>query len=132
MNPAQSQVRFRPQVSPRCGRITLADGKAVAERVYWFDTFGLRLRGLLARPALQPGEGALLVPCRSVHCLGMRYTIDAVYLSPDGEVLRTLTIRPNGLGPHVARAAAVLELPAGSAAAIGLALGKRLVLHPPK
>lgn len=90
------------------------------------DTPLLRLRGLLGRRPLHPGEGLLLVPCASVHTWFMPGAIEVVFLAGDGEVLRVIP----RLGPRRAascRAArAVLELPPGTCARAGVRAGDRL------
>src|SRR5215216_544226 len=76
-----------------------------------------RMRGLLGRTALTPGQGLLIVPCQGVHTLGMGYPIDVVHLDRDGVVRKVLqAVRPWRLGPLVWRSKLVLELPAGAAA----------------
>ena len=108
------------------------------ERTLWLDgrpavvahlasTWRARARGLLFRRALLPGEGMLLVDCRSVHTWLMRYTIDVVYLDAD---LRVVKVAPRvrrwrfSVGGRRARHA--LELTAGDAERIGLVAGARL------
>lgn len=88
-------------------------------RVEVVRTFRARLRGLLGRNALSPGEGLLLRPCRAIHTIGMRFAIDAVFLDREFRVTRVCRdVRPGRLfvsgGP---RAAAVLEMAAGHAPA---------------
>ncbi len=90
------------------------------------DRFFLRLRGLLGRD-FQKFDALLLVPCASVHTCFMSRPIDAVFLSTDMRVIRTQAdIPPWKLRARCAGAAAVLELPAGSAAKWGLETGDRL------
>ena len=50
------------------------------------DTMWTRLRGLLGRPALCPGEGLVIAPSRGVHTHGMRYPIDIVLVDEGGVV----------------------------------------------
>lgn len=78
-------------------------------------TMFTRLRGLLGTRNLPEGSGLLIEPCNSVHMLGMRYPILAVYLDRGGVVLRSMVLRPWWFGPLVPRAHAVLELPASLA-----------------
>lgn len=75
-----------------------------------------RARGLLGSPPPAPGQGVLLRG-KQVHTLGLRYPIDAVYLSKAGEVLEVRTLGPFRLGPLVWRAKWVLELAGGEAEA---------------
>jgi hypothetical protein len=104
------------------------DGAVVCERVSVADSPLTRLRGLLGREGLQPGEGLLLRPAGSVHTCFMRFPIDAVFLNRDLVVLGIT----DGLEPWRAAARrgakAVLELPAGESASRGLQVGDELVL----
>jgi uncharacterized membrane protein (UPF0127 family) len=87
-----------------------------------------RLRGLLARPALQGEEGMLLPSCRLIHTFGMRYPIDVVYLGKGGQVLKvTAALAPGRMDGHL-RACSVLELAAGAAQHCGIVPGVRLPL----
>jgi uncharacterized protein len=87
------------------------------------------MKGLLGARELADGEGLLLRPAGSIHMFFMRFPIDAVFLDRD---LRVVGIAPD-LRPWrmAARrgARAVLELPAGQAAARGLETGQRLVVE---
>lgn len=89
--------------------------KAIDLRVFCADSFFLRLRGLLGR-TLAPDEGLLLVPCGSIHTVGMGFAIDAVFLDKYGRVLHILRgAQPGHCFPAVRGAHAVLELRAGCA-----------------
>jgi uncharacterized membrane protein (UPF0127 family) len=75
-----------------------------------------RARGLLGRAGLPPGEALVLAPCGSIHMLGMRFPIDALFLDREGRCLAVArNLRPWRLGPFVRGARAVVELPAGAA-----------------
>ena len=102
----------------------LADRAAVA------DTFWRRLRGLLGRDGLAAGEGLVIVPCTSVHMLGMRFPLDVLYLDRSGTVLKALPeLQPGQFGPLVWRSHLAVELPAGSIAATGTEVGDRVELQ---
>ena len=60
----------------------------MAARCHIADRALPRLRGLLGRRALDPGEGMLIVPARSIHTVGMRFAIDAVFIDRGGIVVR--------------------------------------------
>lgn len=82
-----------------------------------------RLRGLLGRLPLAPGQAMLLSPCSTIHTLGMRYPIDVVFLARDGRVLRVAReVAPWRMRGHW-RARCVLELAAGEAARCGIVPG---------
>jgi uncharacterized membrane protein (UPF0127 family) len=102
------------------------NGEVVVDRCVVADSPASRMKGLLGRSELRPGEGLLLRPASSIHTCFMRFPIDAVFL--DGG-LRVLGIS-DGLRPWRAAsrrgARAVLELPAGESARRGLEVGDSL------
>ncbi len=86
---------------------------------------------MLGRPAPVEGEGLLLAPCRGVHMFGMRYPLDVVFLDEDGVVVASFpALAPGKRTPLVNRAAFALELPAGTVAATGTAVGDPLYWTP--
>lgn len=96
----------------------------LGDRVILADRWWLRLRGLLLRPPLRPGEGLLLAPCRAVHMAGMRYPIDVAFLSADGEVVALYPrLEPGARTAWHRTARSALELPAGTFAATGTTVG---------
>jgi uncharacterized membrane protein (UPF0127 family) len=96
--------------------LTTADGSTICDSCVVADRMLPRMKGLLGRRELSSGEGMLIRPTSSIHTFFMRFPIDAVFLSRDGEVLK---VKPN-VGAWRARfcrgAHSVLELPAGEAA----------------
>ena len=104
------------------------DGTIVCERCTVAESPLTRLRGLLGRDGLEPGEGLLLRPASSVHTYFMRFPIDVVFLD---RALVVLGI-DDGVDPWRAKgrrgAKAVLELPAGESSRRGLSIGDRLTL----
>src|SRR3954468_19680108 len=83
----------------------------LACRASMADSFWRRLRGLLGRDGLQQGEGLVIVPCNSVHMLGMRFPLDVLHLDKVGTVLRVLPdLKPGQLGPMVWRSHLAVEL----------------------
>lgn len=107
-------------------------GAVLAARAARADRFLPRLVGLLGRRALAEGEGLLLVPCSSIHTLGMRFPIDVLFLGPEGNVLRALHgVPPWRVPAPVPGARMVLELPAGTLARTGTIDGNLVVLAAP-
>lgn len=103
----------------------------LAARATVADTFWPRLRGLLGRTELEQGEGLVIVPCSSIHMLGMTFALDVLHLHRDGTVLKALSnIKPGQLGPMVWRSHLAVELPAGTIAATGTVQGDRITLEP--
>ncbi len=103
-------------------------GTAICERCELADGPWRRLRGLLGRGELSPGEGMLLRPSASIHTAFMRFPIDVVFLDADLCVLGVRhNLRPwRAAGDRGARA--VLELAAGEAEGRDIALGEQLQL----
>jgi uncharacterized protein len=87
---------------------TLADRLEAA-----FDSAS-RNKGLLQRDSLPAGQALILAPCNSIHTFFMRFSIDVLFMSRNGQVLRLArTLAPWRIA-MAWRAAAVVELPAGT------------------
>lgn len=97
--------------------VELAAGISVA------DTPLARMKGLLGRRTLEPGEGLLLRPAGSVHTAFMRFPIDVVFLDGDCRILRVEANVPPWRLVAQRGAKAVLELPAHAAECSGLRPG---------
>ena len=110
-------------------RVTLRreNGEVVVDECVVADSPASRMKGLLGRSELRPGEGLLLRPASSIHTFFMRFPIDAVFLDGGLRVLRISDeLRPwRAASRRGARA--VLELPAGESARRGLEVGDTLV-----
>ena len=104
------------------------DGEVVCERCLVADSPWSRMRGLLGRPGLESGEGLLLRPTGSVHTFFMRFAIDVVFLSRDGEVLKVARALPAWRTAGARRAKAALELAADEADRREIRVGTRLDL----
>jgi len=94
------------------------------------DNIWTRLRGLIGHRPLRDGEGLMITPCNSVHTCFMRFPIDVVYVTEDGEVVGLAQqLHPFRIGPIVRRARFVLELPAGTIAKTGTQIGDRIAVQ---
>ncbi len=91
-------------------KVVLADKCHVAE------CFTDRLKGLLGRDRLEPGEGMFFPRCNSVHMWFMRFPIDVVFVDHEWRVTSVHeSVRPWRLLPvGDLRARHALELPVGS------------------
>lgn len=85
------------------------------------------MKGLLGTAGLNQGWG-MLVKAKNVHTIGMKFAIDAVYLSGDFTILRIKTLIPRRIGPILPAGKWVLELPAGEAGRLGFKKGDRLMV----
>jgi uncharacterized membrane protein (UPF0127 family) len=104
------------------------DGSAVCERCVLADRMLPRMKGLLGRRELPPGEGMLIKPAPSIHTFFMRFPLDAVFLSRSGEVLKVSSNVKPWRARSCRRAYSVLELAAGEAERRDIAPGQRLRL----
>lgn len=103
-------------------------GTDLANQAELADTWLRRLVGLLGRSGLPAGGGLIIEPCSSVHCVGMRFTIDVLFVDKDGIVLYARTLRPQRFSPMVRRARRAIELPEGTIGRTGTLPGDRLLL----
>ncbi|MFQ5890174.1 MAG: DUF192 domain-containing protein [Gemmatimonadota bacterium] len=88
------------------------------------DGWWTRLRGLLGRPPLEPGQGMLLSPCHSVHMYGMRQSLDVAFLDRAGRVVAMYPDLPPGRRTRWhSDAHQALELPPGMLGATRTQLG---------
>lgn len=102
----------------------------IASRVGVAATRTARAVGLLSRNGLEPGEALWIVPSRGVHTWGMRFTIDVLALDEAGMVIDCVSnLRPWRLRLPRKGTAGVLELPAGTLAQTGTALGHHVLLE---
>ncbi len=106
----------------RNGRVLLTDLRLA-------NRFGSRLKGLTDVAELALNEGLLICPCWAIHTIGMRYPIDVAFLNREGLVVKTVA----SLGPRQCAAALsatqVLELRAGSLAALRIRVKDRISLE---
>ncbi len=96
------------------------------------DTFWTRLKGLIGRSSLAPGEGLLIKPSRGVHMWFMRFPIDVLYVNREGQIIDIDEhLQPWRIGRPRPRAHFVVELPAGTVAATGTRPGDRIKIERP-
>lgn len=109
-------------------RVLTAEGNVLCERCEIPESAFGRMRGLLGRDGLEPGEGMLIDRTGSVHMFFMRFPLDVVFLDRERKVVRIV----HGLRPwRVAgarKAVAALELPVGAVDEARLGEGDVLVL----
>jgi len=89
-----------------------------------------RLRGLIGRRGLGPGEGLYLPGTNSIHMLFMRFAIDCLFVgAPRTDGSRQVVAVREELAPWtgvvwwVRGAQGAIELPAGALARAGLSVG---------
>ena len=81
----------------------------------------------MKRDSFERGEALWIVPSRGVHTMWMRFAIDLVALDDRGIVIdRVQSLRPWRIRMPRRGTAGVLELPVGTIAQSGIALGHRI------
>jgi uncharacterized protein len=102
------------------------DGQVVCERCTVADTTLRRIRGLIGRRELNPGDGIVLRPGWSIHTAFVLFPIDVAFVDADQVVLKVVeNLKP--FRASVCRGARdVVELAAGEAERRGLKPGDRL------
>ena len=96
----------------------------LSDRTRVADTMGARMVGLLTSRGLAEGEGLWIEPCNSIHTWFMRFTIDAVFLDREGQVVKLASrMKPWRLTAIARKARGVLELPEGTIERTGTAVG---------
>jgi uncharacterized membrane protein (UPF0127 family) len=102
-------------------------GAVLADRIERAVSLPARLRGLLGRTGLDPGEALVIEPCTSIHTFFMRFPIDAAFLSSEHRVIRAISdLRPFRATRFHPGAALVVELPAGTLVRSGTREGDAL------
>ena len=95
------------------------------------DRFWSRLKGLIGRTSLAPGQGLLIRPSKGVHMWFMRFPIDVIYVGEGDRVVDVdENMRPWAIGRPRAAARYVIEVPAGTVAATHTRPGDQLEIVP--
>mgnify|MGYP005836702283 CR=1 FL=1 len=104
-------------------------GAVVGTRIERAATALQRMRGLLGRTSLLPGEGMLIEDTASIHMFFMLFSIDCVFLDKDYTIQRIARrVPPFGMAScYFPRPAShTLEIPAGIAKELSLQPGQHL------
>jgi uncharacterized protein len=102
-------------------------GRTILSKCYVATSFFSRLLGLMGRKELPADEAILFPRCNSIHTFFMRFPIDVVFVSKDGEIIEVKESLPpwRMLVPRV-EAAYVIEMKASSSRTLGITKGLRL------
>ena len=102
----------------------------LAENVVVADTPFSRVRGLLGKRELKPGEALIIKPCNSIHTFFMRFPIDVLFLNKDNRVIDViLSLKPFRLTAIYFNAAFVVELPVGTIQSTSTHKGDTLLIE---
>ena len=98
--------------------------KVLLERAGVADSFFLRLKGLLGKKELPPGEGLVIKPCNAVHSLGMKFPIDVAFVDKENRICHLIQeMHPLKVGKTIKGARYVIEGEAGLFAVSGTEVG---------
>ncbi len=104
-------------------------GTAISQSTEIADTFSSRSRGLLGRRVFPAGEALVIRPCNSIHMFFMRFSIDVIFVTSQGIVLRVYhNLKPWRLTPVFFNAEYVIELPSGTLAKTNTDVGDEIRL----
>lgn len=88
------------------------------------DTAWKRFKGLMMRSYMPQGAALFLHKTNSIHMCFMRFPIDAVYVDKQKRIVKIVRNLPPWTGISAClKANSVLEMKAGEAARLGLAVG---------
>ena len=72
------------------------EGLPPVARCLWAEGPLERVRGLLGRDGLAPGEAMAFPRCNAIHTVGMRFPIDVAFLGRDGRPVKLVRAVPPG------------------------------------
>ncbi len=102
----------------------------LAFRVKVADSVFSRMVGLLGKRSLEPESGVWIVPCNSIHTIGMLFTIDVVLVDKNLKVVGLHEfIRPFSITRPNLSAESVIELPPHTIFKSGTTVGDQLVIE---
>jgi len=107
------------------------NGLVLANRADVANTLLSRMKGLLGRKSLGPGEGLVITPCVSIHTFGMRFGIDVIFFDGANRAVAVLSeVKPYRATRLYPSAAGVIELPSGTLKSSPVDIGDELEFIP--
>ncbi len=95
--------------------LNITQQTVLADAAQMADTALSRLKGLIGRVSISPGEAMVITHCRSIHMVFMRFAIDAVFVDRKNRVVGLVRhIKPFQISAYFWRSSYVIELPVGS------------------
>ncbi len=105
-------------------------GTILATHIELAGDSATRRRGLLGRDRLDEGQALVIAPCGGIHTFFMRFSIDVLFVSKDGRIVKCAhRVRPWRIALALTAYAAI-ELPAGTLQASNCARGDQVVFEP--
>lgn len=111
------------------GRLCSTTGECIITNVAKTTNFFERFIGLLGTSSLEKDKGLLISPCSSVHCIGMRYPIDVIFLNKEWQVVKTVKALKPWRFSSSSKASMVLEIAANQLDLIKIKKNDKLEWH---
>ena len=93
----------------------LTRGTRLAESTAIANTPLRRMQGLIGKNSIHPQEALIITPCKSIHMLFMKFSIDAIFLNKENKVVGLVRgINPFGFSPIFWESSCVIELSPGT------------------
>ncbi len=94
--------------------INQSKNKILADRAALAKGLFERVKGLLGKNELKPGEALVIPNCNSVHTFFMRFPIDLIFLDKRNNVVKIIrSMPPFRITKVYFKASLVIELPSG-------------------
>ncbi|MFH0940756.1 MAG: DUF192 domain-containing protein [Candidatus Omnitrophota bacterium] len=104
--------------------VNTTTGEVIADKVRIAQDFKSRSIGLLDRHSLNENEALLIKPCNSIHTFFMKFPIDVLFLSKEGNIVKIAhSLKPWRLSGCMIGCFMVLELQAGKIAKTTIKIG---------
>jgi uncharacterized membrane protein (UPF0127 family) len=88
-----------------------------------------RMKGLLGRRDLPPGEALIITHCQSIHMFFMKFPIDVIFCDSRNKVIGLCeSLKPFCLSPIFFKASYAIELPIGSITASKTQIGDQILI----
>ncbi len=102
----------------------------LADSVETADTSLKRMRGLLGRGSIKPGEALVIPQCKSIHMFFMKFAIDVVFLDENNKVVGLKErIKPFAVSPVFWKSSCAVELPVGTIKGTGTQVGDQIQIN---
>jgi len=104
------------------------NGLMIVNHVEHANTWFMRLVGLLNKSNIDQEKALLLKPCKSIHTIGMRFSIDVIFLDKYNRVIKLKrNMKPNRICFSNIKTHSVLELSVGSIDCCNISIGTELL-----
>jgi uncharacterized membrane protein (UPF0127 family) len=95
--------------------INTTKNTVLAEQAIIAGSLFKRITGLLGRKGVQPAQALVIMPCRQIHTLFMRFPIDALFVNRNNKVVAVhANLAPWRITPFYFQSRFVIELPVGT------------------